>query len=259
MKSIYSLLWVVCGLISLTDVRADSHIVSSDEPKVMFLEGAISKNMERSVRETVRTLKPNAFPTPLIVLLDSPGGDGMAAMAIGEMLRQVQAHVFVVGQCASACVFILAGGSVRVASAYTVGLHRGRVTISDADGKVKKELSTDKGSDAQQVLKEFERQAADYFLRMGMAATLFETMQRFERRSVYRLNTRELNDFGLEGVEPDYLAKVMERMPQQAAGGTLTAEEFWRRIRRIPTRCGIYERNQVAFVQCYRQNLIDPY
>jgi len=259
MKPIYLLLWLLCGAIAWGDARADIKTQVSDLPQLIFLEGSISKNMERSVRQTLRTLKPDAFPTPLIVLLDSPGGDGMAAMAIGQMLRQVKAHVFVTGQCASACVFILAGGVVRAASAYSVGLHRGRVTISDADGKVKKELVPDKGSDAQQLLRKFERQAADYFLQMGMAATLFETMQKFERRSVYRLNTRELRDFGLEGAEPNYLAEVITRMPRLTAGRALTSEEFLRRIQRTPSRCDVYERKQAAFVQCYRENLADPY
>lgn len=250
---------VLCGLSTGGCALASNGAPPENQPRVLFLEGSISRTMERSVRQVLRGLGGEAFPAPLIVLLDSPGGDGMAAMAIGKMLRQAKAHVFVTGQCASACVFILAAGVVRTADAYSVGLHRGRVTISDADGKVQKELTPEQGSDAQKFLKRFEQEAAKYLTDMGIAPALFETMQKFERRSVYRLNTKEMVAFRLDGIDPEYLTQMMSKGLRLSTGRLLTPDELQRRIQRVPSYCGTYERQNTAFVECYRQSLTSPY
>jgi hypothetical protein len=77
-------------------------------------------------------------------------------MQIGRLLRKANAHVFVTGQCASACVFVLAAGVVRGAPAYTVGIHRGRITMSDANAKVIKEVDVNEDPAAKKILLDFE-------------------------------------------------------------------------------------------------------
>lgn len=235
------------------------HPKEQSPPKVLLLHGAISRSMVELVHQTLRENVGQPFPADLIVLLDSPGGDGVAAMAIGELLRRTKAHVFVTGQCASACVFILAAGVVRGADAYTVGLHRGRVTVSRADGSVKRELDVAQDANALKFLRDFENKAIDYFLRMGMSAEVFKTMQKFERRTVYRLNTEEMRRYKLVGIEPSYLAEWMKKIPLSVSLGALSAREFVRRVERTPSRCGLYEKDAQDFVECYRENLLDFY
>lgn len=229
------------------------------EPRVLLLEGAISRNMVRVVNSAVREANSEDSPTGLIVLLNSLGGDGLAAMKIGETLRKAKAHIFVTGQCASACVFVLAAGVVRGADAYTVGLHRGRVTVSRPDGSVKKELSGDQDAEIRAFLREFEGNATDYLSRMGMSPELFKTMQRFERHTVYRLNRSEMRRFGLVGVNPSYLAARTQHAPLGLTERQLSDSEFIRRVGRTSSRCGIYEKEASEFVKCYQENLLDPY
>jgi len=227
-------------------------------PRVIVLQGAISRNMLRSLRERLTEEVKDAFPGGLIVFLDSPGGDGFAAMEMGELLRRAKAHVFVTGQCASACVLVLASGVVRVAAAYTVGLHRGRVTVSYADGKVKKELNPQIDLEAARVFREFETKAQQYLVRMGVDASLFETMQKFERRSVYRLNNQEMRQYGIVGIDPKYLPGVIRQFPSLAQSRVITADELTLRILRVPRRCGGLEIDKAAFVDCYQKSLLSP-
>lgn len=228
-------------------------------PIVLRLEGNISRGMLGVVNKTLPDKKTQTVLNVPIVLLDSPGGDGLAAMAIGEKLRQANAHVFVTGQCASACVFLLAAGVVRSADAYTVGLHRGRVTVSRADGSVKKELSAEQDSKTQAFLRDFETKALAYFARMGMSPELFKTMQRFERRTVYRLNNEELRRFNLVGVDGKYFASGTNTRDFLGDGQALSVEEFNRRVSRTSSRCGMHEAEDAAFWNCYRDNLNDLY
>ena len=111
--------------------------VAPNQGKVMVIgiNGLISKNALEKVRQSIGQVSGDPIPAGLIVLLDSAGGDGVAAMQIGRLLRKANAHVFVTGECASACIFVLASGVVRVAPSYSVGIHRGRVTMSDANAK----------------------------------------------------------------------------------------------------------------------------
>src|SRR5205085_7957291 len=59
------------------------------------------------------------------VVLDSPGGDPTTAMTIGRLFRKynVSVSVPVRGECISACVLMLAGGTHRSAWG-PVGIHR---------------------------------------------------------------------------------------------------------------------------------------
>jgi len=238
------------------EVQRPKPALSKDATRVIVLQGTISQNMVRSLRESLPEEVVDTFPAGLIVFLDSPGGDGFAAMELGELLRRAKAHVFVTGQCASACVLVLASGVVRVAPAYTVGLHRGRVTVSYADGKVKKELNPQVDQEAARVFREFETKAQQYFVRMGVDESFFEKMQKFERRSVYRLNNQEMRQYGIVGFEPKYLRERVQWFSSLAHSQAITADELTQRVLRVSRRCGGLEIDKAAFVKCYRESLL---
>ena len=73
---------------------------------ILNIQGNISTNLLAKVQQSVALMRGNPFPTGLIVFLNSLGGDGVAAMKIGRLLRQSKAHVFVSGKCGSACVLV---------------------------------------------------------------------------------------------------------------------------------------------------------
>jgi hypothetical protein len=255
---LFQVLWFCSASLSAQEGPAKAQDAAQDTPRVIVVQGAISRNLLRSLRGVLREEASDIFPAGLIVLLDSPGGDGFAAMELGELLRRAKAHVFVTGQCASACVLVLASGVVRGAGAYTVGLHRGRVTVSYADGKVKQELQPQNDPEAARVFREFETAARQYLSRMGMSPLVFETMQKFERRSVYRLNNQEMRDYGVVGIEPQYLMERTQQFPLLTQSHGITPTELTDRVQRVPIRCGGLSADKIAFVECYRNALISP-
>jgi len=172
---------------------------------VMAIKGQISKKVLASIRGSIGNVQGDPVPAGLIVLLDSPGGDGIAAMKIGEILRANKAHVFVTGQCASACIFVLASGVVRGAPAYTVGIHRGRITKSDENAKILEEIDVKTNPQARELLERFEKAVPVYFAQMGMPPDLFQAMQSHQFKGVYRLSNEEITFYGLTGFESKYL------------------------------------------------------
>ena len=66
---------------------------------------------------------PGSFPK--YFTLDSPGGDLLEAMRIGQFIRETATGTFVAKECSSACVFLLVAGTSRNAlDDAAVGIHR---------------------------------------------------------------------------------------------------------------------------------------
>lgn len=226
---------------------------------VIAIAGQISKKALESVRAVIGQVKGDPIPAGLIVLLDSPGGDGIAAMQIGRLLRKANAHVFVTGQCASACVFVLAGGVVRGAPAYTVGIHRGRITMSDANAKIIKEVDVNEDPAAQKILLDFERNASAYFAEMGMPSDLFRAMQAHQLKGVYRFSGREVVFYGLSGIDSDYLKRRTALLDAQSGNNRIDPDELVRRTAKVASRCAEFDKKHHEFIECYKNVLRDPY
>ncbi len=255
-----SVFWVLLGLhasvFAKTDVPQD---VSASRVVVVGIHGHISKKVLETVQQNISKVQGDPVPAGLIVLLDSPGGDGIAAMNIGRLLRKAQAHVFVTGQCASACIFVLASGVIRGAPAYSVGIHRGRITISDANAKILEEVDVSKNSAAQKMLQGFEGSAAKYFTEMGMAPELFYTMQNHQSKGVYRLNSRQLTLFGLSGFESRYFEERVAFYEIHKRPYQMDRDELARRTAKVASRCAEFDKKHEAFIDCYKLVLRDPY
>ena len=248
------------SLANLIDVDTPTNINDPQKQIVVIgIKGLISKQLLQSVRQSIKKVEGDPIPAGLIVLLDSPGGDGMAAMAIGRLLRASNAHVFVTGQCASACIFLLASGVVRAAAAYSVGVHRGRMTISDASAKVIKELNIDENSKAKAVLLDFERLAPKYFREMGMSDELFPLMQSHQLKGVYRMSYTQISKMGLSGFEKAYLDKRVAFYRDQQSPYKMNADEYERRTMRVGSRCSGFDKHHQKFIHCYQQTLGNPF
>ena len=226
---------------------------------VMAIKGQISKKVLESIRSSIGTVNGDPLPAGLIVLLDSPGGDGIAAMKIGEILRAHKAHVFVTGQCASACIFVLASGVVRGAPAYTVGIHRGRITKSDANAKIIEEIDIKTNPQARELLERFEKAVPIYFSQMGMPPDLFQAMQSHQYKGVYRLSNEEIVFYGLSGFDPQYLERRATLFEKMQGPYHMDKDELHRRTLKVASRCSEFEQKHTAFIGCYKQVLRDPF
>ena len=235
--------------------------VSAEEGRVvvMAIQGQISKKVLESIRGSIKNVSGDPIPAGLIVLLDSPGGDGIAAMKIGEILRANKAHVFVTGQCASACIFVLASGVVRGAPAYTVGIHRGRITKSDANAKILEEVDVKTNPQAHELLERFEKAVPIYFSQMGMPPDLFQAMQSHQFKGVYRLSTEEIVFYGLGGFDPQYLDTRAAFYEKMSGPYHMDKDELHRRTLKVASRCAEFDQKHTAFINCYKQVLKDPF
>ena len=232
---------------------------STDASVVIHIKGQISKNVLEKVRGSISQVKGDPIPAGLIVLLDSSGGDGEAAMQIGRLLRSANAHIFVTGECASACIFVLASGVVRVAPAYSVGIHRGRITMSNSDAKIIKEIDINENPAAKAALLQFERQAPRFFAEMGMSPELFPLMQSHQFKGVYRLSGPETAKMGLTGFEKAYLDHRASFFANYVGAYQMDDVELKKRIIRVASRCSGFDRQATEFVRCYREALRDPF
>ena len=249
------------GIVSNT-AGAEGPSAQEGRVVVMAIKGQISKKVLESVKGSIANVvqaNPEPIPASLIVLLDSPGGDGVAAMKIGEILRANKAHVFVTGQCASACIFVLASGVVRSAPAYTIGIHRGRITKSDTNAKILEEVDVKSNPKARELLERFERAAPVYFAQMGMPPDLFQAMQSHQYKGVYRLSSEEITFYGLSGFEPKYLDARAEYYQSLRGPYHMDKDELHRRTLKVASRCAEYEKKHTTFIYCYKQVLRDPF
>ena len=226
---------------------------------VMAIKGQISKKVLASIQGSISNVVGDPIPAGLIVLLDSPGGDGIAAMKIGEILRANKAHVFVTGQCASACIFVLASGVVRGAPAYTVGIHRGRITKTDENAKILEEVDIKSNPQAKALLERFEKAVPVYFSQMGMPPELFQAMQSHQYKGVYRLSNEEIIFYGLSGFEPQYLDLRAELYEKMQGPYHMDRDELHRRTLKVASRCAEFDQKHTAFINCYKQVLKDPF
>lgn len=139
-------------------------------PLLLRLDGLITGNTAQQFSQQLSSWNnPDPIPAGLIVLLNSSGGDGEAAMKIGKLLRSKKAQVFVIGQCESACVFVMAGGVVRAANSGTVGIHAGRLTMTNKDGKILKEVDSSQSLTNSFRLTSFNSSAHQYFSKWELA------------------------------------------------------------------------------------------
>ena len=231
----------------------------ADRVVVIGIQGTISKNILGSIRQALSKVRGDAIPAGLIILLDSAGGDGVAAMEIGRLLRKANAHVFVTGQCASACILVLASGVVRAAPAYSIGVHRGRITVSDANAKILKEVDINTNPAAKRLLENFEKTVPVYFSEMGMPPDLFMVMQSHEYKGVYRLSSEEIVFYGLSGFDPDYLSKRAQQFAEFKGPYRMDKDELHRRTLKVASRCAEFDHEHTAFINCYKKVLKDPY
>ena len=129
----------------------------------------------------------------LLFSIDSPGGDVLAAIDIGRLMRKSHATVLIRNndKCYSACVFVLAGAVDRIVGG-AVGIHR--------------PYSTDIGRldfpEAQRRYRDLDGKVREFLIEVNLPNSLFEAMIRIPPESLRILATEDLTAFGLNQADP---------------------------------------------------------
>jgi len=165
--------------------------ITSDD--VNKLKEAIEKARKETNWETMGgTVMP-------LVILDSPGGEVLAAIEMGRILRSNNAQTWVLAECNcdSACVFLLAGGVERVVSpGASLGLHRPSFGNEFFAG-----LTLEKARDMYEKLID---RCNSYFAEMGISQRLLEKMLKIPSGEIIYINSSEAAAFGLYGKDPAF-------------------------------------------------------
>lgn len=194
-----SLLATCVRLSLLAPLLLTMTIAAREAAATVRVEGGsilISGEIKRSdVGSLDVALKKADSKLPLI-FLDSPGGEVLAAMDMGRMIRSKKAmtHVVAPASCSSACVFLLAAGVSRLVWNAKVGIHRPMFPP-----KLFAALNAD---DAMLRYNALIEQARTYLKGMGMPEALFNEMLKVSSGDIRWLTEEELNLYGLEGVDP---------------------------------------------------------
>lgn len=224
---------------------------------VLRIQGEIRDSMIPEVRRAIARAQGDPLPAGFIVLLDSGGGDGLAAAQIGRLLRAAQAHVFVIGRCASACTYIFMGGVVREAPDGRLGVHRTRLTRLDERTGQRTNIDVERSDRAARRLREGTAQLRAYLREMGILDGLYVMMESTPAESMRWLSRGEARSVGLIGFDRAYL---LQREAQWTRRRIFTRGDLERLTAKVLPRC-LGEAKATSpdpFVQCYRSVISNP-
>ncbi len=223
---------------------------------VLQIKGNISPDLVPQVKDAIAKATGDSLPAGLIVLLQSPGGDGMAAIEVGRLLREAHAHVFTSGKCSSACVFIFMGGVVRQARDGDLGIHQARITRVDKDTKKRVDVDTHRSDRARKKLDEGNQRIREYLQEMGVLAQFFTAMDAVPANTMRWLTRLEAKDLGVVGWERSYL-QTRDRFLIERLGAR--PGDLERNTDRVLDRCAEeLNKPQANFARCYRLSLDRP-
>ena len=252
----------ICSLLIYSQTHAKDSNPEQEKSRqsrtvTMTIEGEIKPDLIPKVKEAIAMTTGDPLPAGLIILLNSQGGDGLAAIEIGRLLREAQAHVFVTKKCVSACVFILMGGVVRQAPELSIGIHKARLTAISKKNGQRFEINADANPQTAAILAEGNRKLQQYVKDMGMSKEFFEKMEATPVNRIRWLSRIEARELDIIGIDENYLkyreTYVMERYRTKPG-------ELKKNTDEIIDRCA-YEftkPNGGNFVRCYRLGLDRP-
>lgn len=127
------------------------------------------------------------------VVLNSPGGNSFAAMRIGKFVREKKLNTYVASNanCASACVYVLIGGVVRMAYG-RIAVHRTSFTDEYPIDKLEK------------ALREADKKSVAHVEAMGISILLTDAILNTPNWAVRQLDDRERSKWGVHGTDRVY-------------------------------------------------------
>ena len=178
---------LVVGFVLSTIAKADIELryIKPGGQDALFLTGDIK-------RADVAALE-KIIPQHRAILLNSAGGDLVAAMELGRILRKhgILAIISPDHVCASACVFVLAGSSNRAVGG-KVGIHRPYRLRDDA--------TTSEEQKATYI--SLGNEVKNYLNEMNISPALYDDMIRISSGSIKFLSEQDLERYGLSGIDP---------------------------------------------------------
>jgi membrane-bound ClpP family serine protease len=244
---------LIAAVIFLQPAAGHAQSNAGSSTITLRISGSITAELIGQVRATIAKVSGDPIPAGLIVLLNSPGGDGLAAVEIGRLLRQARAHIFVTDKCASACVFIFMGGVVRQAPNGSLGIHQARITRIDP--KTQKRINVDHQRDlkAKSRLQESDQQIRAYVQEMGILAQFSAAMNEIPADQMRWLSQAEGKNLGVIGFDREYLEARKTFVAKRLGTHPGDVERF---TERVLQRCLADARKPSGdFARCYRLSL----
>lgn len=191
-----------------------------DSRWLVNISGTVSQTTLVELQRTIGRKTNSA----VLVSLDSNGGDWYAAIAIGYLLRKVNALVTIDDGkvCLSACVMVLAGGTRRNVLG-RVGIHRPYST----------ETAPKSYKDAQQNYRVLEDLTRSFITEMNLPVALFDAMVAVPPESLHALSREELSRYGLSNNDP--VAQQIDDADEARKYGLTMREYLVRKARRDQT------------------------
>jgi ATP-dependent protease ClpP protease subunit len=190
--------WFLGALLSLASPSAramfcdnTSCVMQTAKPGVYLVEidGPIEGTLVREIEAVLR--KGGRINS--LGILRSPGGDVEAAMALGRILRAQRVGAQVTGDCASACVFAIAGPLWRSYSTARIGLHRPYFDSASSSP-----------AEAGQRIKALNASLRAYLEEMNVSTALLDAMNAVPSDQIRWVTPAEVNSLGLLDVDPVY-------------------------------------------------------
>ena len=181
----------------LSNANAAIYVDKVDHPRkvvILKIEGRIKYEDEIEFQRTLDEIKRDGYKIKLnSVVLNTRGGNSNAAMEIGKIIRKEKLNTYVglKHRCASACIYILSSGIIRMAFG-EVAVHR--PTFDDDYPYEKLEES----------LKKSEAESMKHLMDMGMTTQLVEAIRITPSWTTWTLDDKEKRRWGVHGTERMY-------------------------------------------------------
>ena len=168
-----------------------------DHPRkvvILKIEGRIKYEDEIEFQRTLDEIKRDGYKIKLnSVVLNTRGGSTSAAMEIGKIIRKEKLNTYVGPKhvCASACIYVLSSGIVRMAYG-DVSVHRSSFNDEFPIEKIEKALV------------ENDIEKMNYLYEMGMTTQLVEAIKVTPHWTRWTLDEKEKRRWGVHGTERIY-------------------------------------------------------
>jgi ATP-dependent protease ClpP protease subunit len=185
----------------------------------IYIGGEINRDAVLLVKRAYDEIKAPNFS------LDSFGGDVDAGLAIGRFLRNMgepSSNVVVPreAKCASACIFILAGGGFRQVYGQ-LGIHR---PFLDTPSRL---MTTE---DVKKAVMQTQEKLRAYFREMNISERLADDMMMIPSNQIRWLSPQEIESYGLNGVDPVIGEASVLKDAQKYGLSRIEYEKRWQRV-----------------------------
>lgn len=211
-------------LLSLCSVLLNAKVVVEREmtPKklvVLKIVDRILYEEDETLKAELDRLERDGYRLKLnSVVLNSRGGNGSAAQAMGKMIRERKLNTFLgAGSvCDSACIYVLSGGVVRMAFG-TVSVHR---TSYEETYPVEK---------LEEALKSADDKTRKHIYDMGLSYQLTDAILMTPNSSIRKLEEAEKLHWGVHGTERMYEEIWFRNTSRDTKYSVSVVESFFRK------------------------------